>query len=107
MTPDSLSCPWPCLSLGIALDPEEGYRTGVTRPLGYTSAPMTADDERRPRRRGPRGGTTTVSRDGAMLRKTYYLDWDIVEALQREARRRGFNEAQYLRHHLRDHFHIE
>ena len=58
-------------------------------------------------RRGPRGGTTTVSRDGCMIRKTYFLDWYIVAALQKRARRRGFNEAEYLRHLLRDHFDVE
>jgi hypothetical protein len=66
---------------------------------------MTAD-EPPPRRRGPRGGTTTVSNDGLMLRKTHYLDWDIVDALQEHAARRRLNEAQYLRHLLRDHFDI-
>jgi hypothetical protein len=42
-----------------------------------------------------------------MIRKTYFLDWDIVAALQKRARRRGFNEAEYLRHLLRDHFDVE
>ncbi len=42
-----------------------------------------------------------------MIRKTYYLDWDIETALREHARRRQLSEAQLLRHLLRDHFGIE
>jgi hypothetical protein len=42
-----------------------------------------------------------------MVRKTYYLDWDISAHLHDEARRRHLHEAQLLREILRDHFGME
>lgn len=59
------------------------------------------------RKRGPRGGKTTVSKDGAMIRKTFYVDWDVDALIQETARRRHLNEAQLVRQILRDYFGVE
>jgi hypothetical protein len=59
------------------------------------------------RKRGPQGGKTTVSRDGAMIRKTFFVDWDVDELLQKQAKRKHLTEAQLLRQILRDHFGVE
>lgn len=48
-----------------------------------------------------------MSRDGAMIRKTYYIDWDVDAVLREHARRRHLSEAQLLRQILRDYFGIE
>lgn len=70
---------------------------------------MDRQDEGPPRvrKRGPRGGKTTVSKDGAMVRKTFYIDWEVDEALREAARRKRLTEAQVLRQLLRDAFGIE
>lgn len=67
----------------------------------------TDEEPRAQPRRGPRGGKTTVSRDGAMVRKTFYLDWDVEEALRDEAHETRRTEAEILRQILRDHYDLE
>ncbi len=56
---------------------------------------------------GPRGGRTTVSADGALLRKTFYIDRDVEKALREEAYRTRRTEAEIVRQLLREHYGIE
>ncbi len=56
---------------------------------------------------GPRGGRTTVSADGALLRKTFYIDRDVEEALREEAYRTRRTEAEIVRQLLREHYGLE
>jgi hypothetical protein len=65
------------------------------------------DTPRVARKRGPRGGKTTVSKDGAMVRKTFFIDCDVDEALRKDARKKRLTEAQVLRQLLRDAYGIE
>lgn len=58
-------------------------------------------------KRGPRGGKTTISKDGAMIRKTFYIDRDVDQLLNERARRRALSEAQLIRRILRDYFGVE
>lgn len=56
--------------------------------------------------RGPRGGRSTLSSDGSMIRKNFYLDREVEEALRDDAHRRRRSEADVLREILRDHYGI-
>lgn len=42
-----------------------------------------------------------------MVRKTFYIDWEVDQALRGAARRKRLTEAQVLRQLLRDAFGIE
>lgn len=70
---------------------------------------MTLYDRHHRRRpgRGPRGGRTTVSADGALVRKTFYLDRDVEEALRDEAHQTRRTEAEIVREALRERYGIE
>lgn len=73
---------------------------------------MPSDRDQRPEpgqkgRRGPRGGTTTVSADGALVRKTFYIDRDVEEALREESFRTRRTEAEIVRETLRDRYGLE
>ncbi|MEO1082757.1 MAG: hypothetical protein AAFY88_00800 [Acidobacteriota bacterium] len=57
--------------------------------------------------RGPRGGKTTVSKDGNLVRKTFWLHPDEEEALRRAAFEERRSEAAIVRELLRRHFGIE
>lgn len=57
--------------------------------------------------RGPRGGRTTVSADGELIRKTFYLDRDVEDALREEAHRLRTTEAEIVRQALRARYGIE
>lgn len=56
---------------------------------------------------GPRGGKTTVSRSGRLIRKTFWLHPDEEEALRRAAFEERRSEAAIVRQLLRRHFGIE
>lgn len=57
--------------------------------------------------RGPRGGKTTVSADGLLVRKTFFLDREVEEALREDSFRSRRTEAEIVRQLLRDHYGIE
>jgi len=57
--------------------------------------------------RGPRGGRTTVSSDGTLIRKTFYIDRDVEDALREECFRTRRTEAEIVREALRDRYGIE
>lgn len=50
---------------------------------------------------GPAGGRTTVSRRGDLIRKTFFIDWDVEEELRREAFETRRTEADIVREALR------
>lgn len=56
---------------------------------------------------GPRGGTTTVSKSGKLIRKTLWLHPDEAEALRRAAFEEHRSEAAIVRELLRRHFNLE
>lgn len=66
-----------------------------------------ADDSTPPRPRGPRGGRTTVSRDGALVRKTFFIDRDAEIALRDEAHRERTTEAAIIRQLIRERYGLE
>lgn len=47
--------------------------------------------------RGPRGGKTTVSADGKLIRKTFYIDRDVETRLRDEAHEHRMTEAEIVR----------
>ena len=57
--------------------------------------------------RGPRGGKTTVSSDGDLIRKTFYIDRDVEDALREECFRTRRTEADVVREALRDRYGLE
>lgn len=57
--------------------------------------------------RGPRGGKTTVSADGLLVRKTFFLDREVEEALREDSFKTRRTEAEIVRQLLRDHYGIE
>ncbi len=57
--------------------------------------------------RGPRGGKTTVSKDGTLIRKTFYIDVDVGEKLREDAHRQRSSEAEIVRELLRDHYGVD
>lgn len=88
------------------------YHRGASKlrnsPIWIHSGSMNPQDNTpKARKRGPRGGKTTVSKDGAMVRRAVYLDWEIVEAVRRDALRKHLSEAQALRQALREHYGLE
>ena len=56
---------------------------------------------------GPRGGKTTVSKSGNLIRKTFWLHPDEEEALRRAAFEQRRSEASIVRELVRRHFDIE
>lgn len=56
---------------------------------------------------GVRGGLSAVSTDGALIRKTFYLDRDVEEVLRDTAHERRVSEAYIVRQVLREHFGLE
>ncbi len=56
---------------------------------------------------GPRGGTTTISKSGALVRKTIWLHPDEAEALRQAAFDERRSEAAIVRELLRRHFKLE
>lgn len=56
---------------------------------------------------GPRGGRSTVSSDGSMIRKNFYLERDVEEALRDDAHRQRRSEADLLREILRAHYGLD
>lgn len=59
------------------------------------------------KRQGPRGGKTTVSKSGNLIRKTFWIHPDEEEALRREAFEERRSEADIVREALRRYFGIE
>lgn len=73
-------------------------------------APGQSDDESGPKEelpRGPKGGRTTVSRSGALVKKTLWLDSDVEEALRQEAFDTRRSEAEIVRQMLRERYGME
>ena len=56
---------------------------------------------------GPRGGKTTVSKSGHMVRKTLWLHRDEEEALRRAAFETRRSESDLMRDALREYFELE
>jgi hypothetical protein len=56
---------------------------------------------------GPRGGKTTVSKSGNLIRKTFWLHPDEEAALRRAAFEQRRSEAELVREALRRYFNIE
>ena len=56
---------------------------------------------------GPRGGKTTVSASGNLIRKTFWIHPDEEEALRRAAFEQRRSEADLVREALRRFFDIE
>ena len=48
-----------------------------------------------------------MSADGALLRKTFYIDREVERALREEAYRTRRTEAEIVRQLLREHYGIE
>ena len=53
---------------------------------------------------GPKGGKTTISKDGNLVRKTIFIDRDVEEALRDDAHQRRISEAAIIRELLRQHY---
>jgi hypothetical protein len=64
-------------------------------------------DESIPRRTGPRGGTTTTTKAGTLIRKTVYIHPDEEAALRREAYETRRSESEIIRELIRRRFKIE
>ena len=62
---------------------------------------------RKSARAGPRGGRTTVTDDGLMIRKTFFIDTDVAELLRDDAHRQRRPEAEILRELLRRHYGVD
>ena len=58
------------------------------------------------RRRGPRGGTTTVSESG-LVRKTIWIHEDENAALRRDAYEQHLPETEIIRRMIRERYGIE
>lgn len=65
------------------------------------------DDGDKPRRIGPRGGTTTTTSSGALIRKTIYIHPDEESALRRDAYENRRSESEILRELIRRKYGIE
>jgi hypothetical protein len=59
------------------------------------------------RYRGPRGGETTVTKTGDMVRKTFWLHKDEAEGLRQKAFEDRLSEAEIVRAALRSYLGIE
>ena len=57
--------------------------------------------------RGPRGGKTTVSADGKLIRKTFYIDRDVEDKLRDEAHENRQTEAEIVRWMLRERYGLD
>ncbi|MDA8021273.1 MAG: hypothetical protein MPN21_27885, partial [Thermoanaerobaculia bacterium] len=57
--------------------------------------------------RGPLGGKTTISKDGNLVRKSFFIDRDVDQALRDDAHRQRRSEATIVRELLRRHYGIE
>jgi hypothetical protein len=57
-----------------------------------------------PRKRGPRGGRTTVSRDGQLVRKAFWLHPEEAGVLRLKAFQDNRSEASFVREVLREKF---
>ena len=62
---------------------------------------------RKGKERGPRGGKTTVSADGKLIRKTFYIDRDVEEKLRDEAHEHRRTEAEIVRWVLRERYGLD
>lgn len=56
---------------------------------------------------GPRGGKTTVSKDGYLVRKTFFIDRDAEQHLRDEAHSTRRTEAEIVREIIRDRYGLE
>lgn len=54
--------------------------------------------------RGRRGGTTTLSVDGRLIRKTFVLDMEVAERLRDEAHHSRVPQAEIVRRALRERY---
>ena len=67
----------------------------------------TKGDQPSTKSRGPRGGRTTISQDGLLIRKTFFIDRDVEVHLRNDAHARRTTEAAIVRQLLRDHYGVE
>ena len=65
-----------------------------------------APDEDRPAT-GPRGGGTTVTPGGDMVRKNFWIDAELEARLRKEAFDERISEAEIIRRLLRRHYGVE
>jgi hypothetical protein len=56
---------------------------------------------------GPKGGRTTMTRDGLMQRKTFFLDVDVAERLRDVAHQRRLEESVLIREAVRKYLDVE
>lgn len=59
---------------------------------------------KRSRKTGPRGGKSTLSADGTMHRKSFFLELKYSEALKREAFEREIPESEIIRELIARHY---
>ena len=64
------------------------------------------DDKDRPGK-GPRGGRSTVSPTGDMVRKNFWIETAIEEKLRKEAFDARISEAEIIRRLLRKHYGLD
>lgn len=67
----------------------------------------SSEEQPRKKTRGPRGGRTTISEDGLLIRKTFFIDRDVEELLRNDAHERRTTEAAIIRQLLREHYGVE
>lgn len=58
------------------------------------------------RKTGPRGGRTTVSKSGLLVRKAFLIGWEENDALRRASFETGLAEADLVRRALRTYFNL-
>jgi hypothetical protein len=58
-------------------------------------------------RHGPRGGRTTVSTSGGLVKKTIWLERDVEHHLREEAFDKRVSEAEIVREALRERYGLE
>lgn len=112
---DRLSAEEPLLARLLVPAPQE--RRSAPAPVSQGSVQLCYTDDMAQAKkkpdanpespRGPRGGRTTVSADGALVRKTFYIDREVEEVLREESFRTRKTEAEIVRWILRDHYGIE
>jgi hypothetical protein len=56
------------------------------------------------RKTGPRGGKTTVSKSGLLVRKAFLIGWEENDALRLASFETGLAEADLVRRALRSYF---
>jgi hypothetical protein len=64
------------------------------------------DDRNRPGT-GPRGGVSTVSPTGDMVRKNFWIETELEEKLRKEAFDSRISEAEIIRRLLRTHYGVD